>query len=321
MNNKNKSKKSFIALLILFNMTTFLFASSKNEKSLSPSVSKNAHEKVIYLTFDDGPSSGTNAVINILKEEGVEATMFFIGENVVANENLFQKALNMPNLLIANHTYAHANGRYARFYSDPIGVFTDIDKAQDTIGGAKYLRLAGRNVWRLPELSKNDSALSRSRRNIEKEAYNLLEVGGYQIYGWDIEWGFSHKTGYALWGAESMYDKLERRYESGKLRKNDKIVLLAHDRMFRNRLGKRRLRAFIKLMKLNGWSFNTLTTYSNSTPDTIVRNSAKTKEKLVRIAKKMLKAPSTKKKKMKRRDPLKIFNIVKDDKIKMYLIG
>jgi peptidoglycan/xylan/chitin deacetylase (PgdA/CDA1 family) len=302
-------------------MTTFAFAESRGDDSFSPALLKDTHEKIVYMTFDDGPSSGTEAVINILKEEGVDATMFFIGRNVASHERLFQKAINMPNLLIANHTYTHANGKYAKFYSDPIGVLADIDRAQDTIGGAKYLRLAGRNVWRLPEVSRNDTALSRNRVRIEKEAYNLLEVGGYQIYGWDIEWEFSHKTGYALWGAESMYDKLERRYESGKLRKDGKVVLLTHDRMFRNRLGKRRLREFVRLMKLNGWSFDTISTYSDTTPDVIVRNSAKTKEKLVRIAKKMLKAPSTKKKKMKRRDPLKIFNIVKDDKIKMYLIG
>ena len=314
------SKKSFTALLILFNMTTFAFAESRGDDSFSPALLKDTHEKIVYMTFDDGPSSGTEAVINILKEEGVDATMFFIGENVAANEELFQKTLNMPNLLVANHTYAHANGRYARFYSDSIGVLTDIDKAQDAIGGAKYLRLAGRNVWRLPEISKNDTALSRSRVNIEKEAYDLLEVGGYQIYGWDVEWGFSHTTGYALWGAEVMYEKIERRYESGKLRKDGKVVLLTHDRMFRNRLGKRRLREFVRLMKLNGWSFDTISTYSNSTPDVIVRNSIKTKEKLVRIAKKMLKAPS-KKIKMKKRDTLKIFNIVKDDKIKAFLIG
>ena len=43
---------------------------------------RNALQKVIYLTFDDGPGKGTANVLNALKEEGVEGTMFFIGSKI-----------------------------------------------------------------------------------------------------------------------------------------------------------------------------------------------------------------------------------------------
>ena len=40
-------------------------------------------EKVAYLTFDDGPSSNiTPKVLDVLKEEGVKATFFVLGQNV-----------------------------------------------------------------------------------------------------------------------------------------------------------------------------------------------------------------------------------------------
>ena len=38
--------------------------------------------KVVYLTFDDGPSKQTQEIISILNSYGVKATFFFIGTNV-----------------------------------------------------------------------------------------------------------------------------------------------------------------------------------------------------------------------------------------------
>ena len=43
-------------------------------------------EKVIYLTFDDGPSDYTEKIVDILDEYNVPATFFFIGKNVVGRE-------------------------------------------------------------------------------------------------------------------------------------------------------------------------------------------------------------------------------------------
>lgn len=38
--------------------------------------------KVVYLTFDDGPSKQTEDILSILNDYGVKATFFFIGTNV-----------------------------------------------------------------------------------------------------------------------------------------------------------------------------------------------------------------------------------------------
>ncbi|GGG52778.1 polysaccharide deacetylase family protein [Paenibacillus radicis (ex Gao et al. 2016)] len=38
--------------------------------------------KVVYLTFDDGPSKYTNDILNILKEHGAKATFFMIGSHL-----------------------------------------------------------------------------------------------------------------------------------------------------------------------------------------------------------------------------------------------
>lgn len=64
----------------------------------------------VFLTFDDGPVPGvTDAVLDILKEYGVVATFFCIGDNVVKHPALFQRILNEGHT-VGNHTFHHLNG-------------------------------------------------------------------------------------------------------------------------------------------------------------------------------------------------------------------
>lgn len=70
----------------------------------------NTSEKVIYLTFDDGPTSEiTPFVLNELKQCNAKATFFCIGKNVEAHGDIFLRIANEGHS-IGNHTYAHLNG-------------------------------------------------------------------------------------------------------------------------------------------------------------------------------------------------------------------
>ena len=61
----------------------------------------------VAITFDDGPSSTcTPVLLDGLKERGVKATFFLIGENVEKNPELV-KRLYKEGHLIGNHTYHH----------------------------------------------------------------------------------------------------------------------------------------------------------------------------------------------------------------------
>lgn len=63
----------------------------------------------IVLTFDDGPSpEWTPRILEILKEKGIHATFFMIGENGVANPRLVQRVLAEGHDL-GNHTFTHPN--------------------------------------------------------------------------------------------------------------------------------------------------------------------------------------------------------------------
>jgi peptidoglycan/xylan/chitin deacetylase (PgdA/CDA1 family) len=67
-------------------------------------------EKVIYLTFDDGPIPGpTEFVIEQLKKYDAKATFFCIGDNVRKYPLIFKKVL-ADGHAIGNHTFNHLKG-------------------------------------------------------------------------------------------------------------------------------------------------------------------------------------------------------------------
>lgn len=64
-------------------------------------------EKVIALTFDDGPHDVcTSRLLDGLKERGVHATFFLMGENIEGNEALVRR-MQEEGHLIGNHSYRH----------------------------------------------------------------------------------------------------------------------------------------------------------------------------------------------------------------------
>lgn len=67
-------------------------------------------EKIIYLTFDDGPHPvATPFVLDELKKHNAKATFFCIGKNVVLYPEIYQRILAEGHS-IGNHTFNHLNG-------------------------------------------------------------------------------------------------------------------------------------------------------------------------------------------------------------------
>lgn len=69
-----------------------------------------AHEKKVYLTFDDGPVPGpTEFVLETLKQYNAIATFFCIGDNVQKHPEVFIKILAAGHAF-GNHTFNHLKG-------------------------------------------------------------------------------------------------------------------------------------------------------------------------------------------------------------------
>ncbi len=71
-------------------------------------------EKVIYLTFDDGPHPViTPWIINLMNQYDAKGTFFLIGDAVSRNPDLYQ-LYKTNGHLVGNHTYRHIKGWQSR---------------------------------------------------------------------------------------------------------------------------------------------------------------------------------------------------------------
>jgi peptidoglycan/xylan/chitin deacetylase (PgdA/CDA1 family) len=67
-------------------------------------------EKILYLTFDDGPHPvATPFVLDELKKYNAKATFFCIGKNVVQYPDIYKRIIDEEHR-VGNHTFSHLNG-------------------------------------------------------------------------------------------------------------------------------------------------------------------------------------------------------------------
>ncbi len=101
---------TLLLLVLLFAVLFLVYASvnpTANEFGAVISSIK-TKEKVVALTFDDGPNEPyTSQIIDILDANHVKATFFIIGKNVEYYPEVARKLLNHGEV-IENHSYSHS---------------------------------------------------------------------------------------------------------------------------------------------------------------------------------------------------------------------
>lgn len=87
-------------------------------------------DKVVYLTFDDGPSAKvTPQILDILKQYNVKATFFIIGKNAEEYPDTVKRAAEEGHS-IASHSYSHD---YSNVYADPETFREEIKQAREVL--------------------------------------------------------------------------------------------------------------------------------------------------------------------------------------------
>ena len=67
-------------------------------------------ERAVYLTFDDGPiPEATPFILDTLKEFGIKATFFMVGDNVRKHPDLYERIVTEGHQ-VGNHTHNHIQG-------------------------------------------------------------------------------------------------------------------------------------------------------------------------------------------------------------------
>ncbi|MDI9365287.1 MAG: polysaccharide deacetylase family protein [Flavobacterium sp.] len=229
----NKKPKKSVAPIDKFERKPFVYDSTKN---------------YIYLTFDDGPQNGTQACYNLCKQLGVKATFFMVGKHASSpktNAIVAEIREAYPNFLLCNHSTTHASGHYKYFYQHPQMATEDFYAAQKSLNVPyKIIRLPGNNAWVLKDAIKAS--------HLVDSTCILLNNAGYNVIGWDVEWNFNHKTANPVQKPQRMAYVVHGALAKPKrLFTKNHVVILAHDRMFRNANYTDSLAKFITILKQN----------------------------------------------------------------------
>lgn len=108
---KKRAGKTLIAVLaVVLIMILVAGANARTKRSkdaLQNVVAMSHYEKVVALTFDDGPGYKTTMkLLDGLKERGVRATFFLLGEKVEQRTEVVER-MKEDGHLIGSHTYSH----------------------------------------------------------------------------------------------------------------------------------------------------------------------------------------------------------------------
>lgn len=138
-------------------------------------------DKVVYLTFDDGPSKETSKIIDLLNDLDVKATFFLIGEEIEKNKEEAKLIIENGHD-IGNHTYSHQR----MIFKSPSYVKDEIDKTNNLIKDIGYNKEIlfrppfGKKLFALP-IYLNKINQTTVMWNIEPESYPEVSVNAQTI--------------------------------------------------------------------------------------------------------------------------------------------
>lgn len=135
-------------------------------------------EKVVFLTFDDGPSlDNTPKVLDTLRHYGVKATFFVLGSNLDKGEKfeqMLKKTLEEGHA-IANHGYTH---NYSYLYPGRVinysNLTSDMKRSYDSMK-----RILGEDfhtrVLRLPGGIRSWKGQNETLQKLNAEGFSVIE--------------------------------------------------------------------------------------------------------------------------------------------------
>ncbi|NPV91668.1 MAG: polysaccharide deacetylase family protein [Firmicutes bacterium] len=160
-----------LAAILILSVVCFAGLKAANSRTFmffgAPVARVDTSEKVIALTFDDGPGKKTDQVLEVLKASDVKATFFVIGANLEENPDEGRK-LAAAGHQLGNHTYQHKR----MVFKSPAYIRDEIERTDQLIRAAGY---DGEILFRPPNCKK-----------LLLLPY-YLQRNGRQTITWDLE--------------------------------------------------------------------------------------------------------------------------------------
>ncbi|MDZ7898165.1 MAG: polysaccharide deacetylase family protein [Arcicella sp.] len=140
-------------------------------------------EKVIYLTFDDGPiPEVTEFVLEELKNYQAKATFFCIGGNIEKHPNIFQQLINQGHT-VGNHTFNHLKGWY-----------TEDEEYLDNFRKCEEIMLKPSTHHRTSNIEYFRPPFGRIKRSQAKEIMKTHEIVMWDVLTGDYDQSISQET-------------------------------------------------------------------------------------------------------------------------------
>ena len=157
--------------------------SSGNEATVQRKIeikSVESGHRIVYLTFDDGPSTYTNYLLDILKRYNVKVTFFVTGNG---SDDSIARAYKEGHK-IALHTNSHD---YSYVYSSIDNYFADLNAISDRV---KRITGESTNLIRFPGGSSNTvSKAYDGGIRIMSRLSDEVQNRGYHYFDWNVSSG------------------------------------------------------------------------------------------------------------------------------------
>lgn len=142
-------------------------------QALENGAPETVEEKIVYLTFDDGPTGKvTEKILDVLKEHDVKATFFVVGKEINQREQVLKRIYEEGHS-IGLHTYSH---NLKSIYSSDESFIKEMEQTSQKINevlgeevNSKIIRFPGGSSGRLSE-----------------GLLNKLHEENYRIYDWNV---------------------------------------------------------------------------------------------------------------------------------------
>lgn len=198
-------------------------------------------EKTAYITFDDGPSKVTPAILDALKKENVKATFFVIGRTS-ANDLATLKRIKAEGHTIGIHSYSHKYKEIYHSVDDYLEDFSEIEAWIAALTGEHPV------VFRFPGGSNNQTAKKSVLNGIADE----MTRRGYIYHDWNV---IAHDDQKTIYSADQLFRNVQASAK-GKLSRN--LTLLFHDNSTRKTTAEA-LPMVIQYFREQGYRFEPIT--------------------------------------------------------------
>lgn len=204
-----------------YQLTYTAFDSSMNQTSLSRTVyvfepqsndlRVNPTDKIVYLTFDDGPSQYTQVLLDKLDKYNIDAT-FFVTNQFPKYQDYIGEAYFRGHT-IALHTYTH---KFSKVYSSEAAYYDDLNSMSEVVESLTGIKPT---ILRFPGGSSNTIS-RRYEKGIMTQLTKSVVQNGYQYCDWNVD---SKDAGGATTSAEVVANVI-----SG-IQNQDVSIVLQHD--------------------------------------------------------------------------------------------